>query len=295
MHRQLPARRGRDRSLLRLYEESVGNFISRRRSEAALGAARMEAELASRAKTDFLANMSHELRTPLNAIIGFSQVLSHEAPVPPTEEKRREYAQYIENAGNHLLSIISDILDMSKIESDQVELDNAPSRIGELLAPCVTMLRDRIAQRGQVLDVRVNALMPPINVDPRRFKQVVINLLSNANKFTPTGGSIAVHAARTLDGRVAITITDTGMGMDADQLAIAMKPFGQVQGAMTRKHEGTGLGLPIAKKLTELQGGMFDIESEPGKGTRVTLSFPAHIARSTTAPPPPPFPVRAKP
>jgi two-component system cell cycle sensor histidine kinase PleC len=293
MHGQLHARRGRDRSLLRQYEDSVGNFISRRRSESALGAARMEAELASRAKTDFLANMSHELRTPLNAIIGFSQVLSRKSPQPADEEKRREYANYIENAGNHLLSIISDILDMSKIESDQVELDSAPCRIGELLSPCVTMLRDRIAARSQVLDVRVNAAMPQINVDPRRFKQIVINLLSNANKFTPDGGLISVHAARSLDGRVNITITDTGIGMDADQLATALKPFGQIQGAFTRTHEGTGLGLPIAKKLTEIQGGTFDIESELGKGTRITLAFPSHIVRA--APLPPPFPARAKP
>lgn len=293
MTARLHARRGRDRSLLRQYEESVGNFISRKRSEAALGAARMEAELASRAKTDFLANMSHELRTPLNAIIGFSQVLGQHSPLPPDEAKRREYALYIENAGNHLLSIISDILDMSKIESESIELESAPCRIGELLSPCVTMLRDRIAARSQVLDVRVNAVMPQINVDARRFKQVVINLLSNANKFTPEGGSIAVHATRSLDGRVNITVTDTGIGMSPEQLATALKPFGQIQGALARSHEGTGLGLPIAKKLTEIQGGTFEIESEPGKGTRITLSFPSYVARQSVTPPPP-FPSRAK-
>jgi two-component system cell cycle sensor histidine kinase PleC len=293
MHGQLHARRGRDRSLLRLYEDSVGNFISRRRSEAALGAARMEAELASRAKTDFLANMSHELRTPLNAIIGFSQMLSRKPPQPADEGKRREYALYIENAGNHLLAIISDILDMSKIESDSIELDSAPCRIGELLSPCVTMLRDRIAARSQLLDVRVNAVMPQINVDARRFKQVIINLLSNANKFTPDGGLISVHAARSPDGRVSVTITDTGVGMDSDQLAVALKPFGQIQGALTRAHEGTGLGLPIAKKLTEIQGGTFDIESEPGKGTRITLTFPSLVVRPLTLPPP--FASRSKP
>ncbi|MCC6919972.1 MAG: HAMP domain-containing histidine kinase [Alphaproteobacteria bacterium] len=295
MHGQLHARRGRDRSLLRSYEDSVGNFISRRRSEAALGAARMEAELANRAKTDFLANMSHELRTPLNAIIGFSQVLSQPAPKAFSEEKWREYAVYIENAGNHLLGIISDILDMSKIESDQIELDLAPHRIGELLSPCVTMLRDRIAARGQVLDVRVSAVMPQIKVDARRFKQIVINLLSNANKFTADGGLISVHATRGLDGRVNVTVTDTGIGMNAEQLATALKPFGQVQGALSRAHEGTGLGLPIAKKLTELQGGTFTIESEPGTGTRITLSFPSHFVRLTPPAAPPPPPAKATP
>ncbi len=284
MSRRKPVGRQRGHTMLDQYARSVGTFVNRRRTERALGAAKTEAELSSRAKTNFLANMSHELRTPLNAIIGFSQMLSSRAIVATLENERYEYAEHIEQAGQHLLGIISDILDMSKIDTGAMTTELAPARIADLLAPCEMMLRERIQKKRQSFKMTFGPDLSRIDVDARRFKQVVINILSNANKFTPEDGRIELSAWQAEDDHVEIVITDTGVGMTEDEMAIALQPFGQVQSAYNRAHEGTGLGLPIARRLTELQGGMFHLASEVGQGTRVTLTFPCSDNRLSARP-----------
>lgn len=288
MNRQIKVR-GPKGSMLDTYARSVGTFVSRRRTERVLGAAHMESQIAGRAKTNFLSNMSHELRTPLNAIIGFSQMLSSRKIVATLEDQRFEYAEHIETAGKHLLAIVSDILDMSRIESNAMPTESVPTRLADLLAPCEIMMRDRFKGKRQLFRMTFGPDLPRIDVDPRRFKQVILNLLSNANKFTPQDGMIELSAWLAGEDRVEIVITDTGIGMGEDDMATALQPFGQVQAALNRSHEGAGLGLPIARRLTELQGGMLHLASEIGSGTRVTLNFPAseaNAARRTVEPPP---------
>ncbi len=263
----------RSASLLADYSETFGYMRLRAQRETALRSAQVEAELASRAKSEFLANMSHELRTPLNAIIGFSDLIKHLGVVSP--EKNMEYANNIADAGRHLLNIISDILDISKIESGTAELSLAPHSIRELVESSVVLVRERIDGKGQKLEVRLARDLPVLNVDGRRIKQVIINLLSNAHKFTPPRGRIFVVARTLADGSVTIAVADTGPGMSPDDVQIALKPFGQVRSNHLHSHTGTGLGLPIAVALAKQHGGNLHVASEPGNGTTVMLTLPA--------------------
>ena len=233
----------------------------------------MEQAIASRAKSEFLANMSHELRTPLNAIIGFSDIIAAQASLP--HERAREYAGLINDAGKHLLEIISDILDVAKIESGTFELDLDVHPLREILVGAAALVEHRIAEKRQTLAVVMPDRLPLVRVDARRLKQVVINLLSNAHKFTPNGGSITLAAAAVDSRFVAVSVRDTGIGMSQEQIQIALKPFGQVRGGHTRAHEGTGLGLPIAKALVEQHGGRLWLDSAEGRGTTVAITIPA--------------------
>ena len=269
--------RRRRSSLLSQYTENLGELMSRRRSEEALRAAKLESDLASRAKSEFLANMSHELRTPLNAIIGFSEFIQHMQDTAAQQDRVVEYATHISGAGRHLLNIIGDILDISKIESGSFKLDVEPHRPVEIVDACISMIRPRIEEKGQALEVKVTPELPTIPLDERRVKQVLINLLSNAHKFTPAGGRIVLVVARNKNDSVSFAVADSGIGMNEDQIAKAMTPFGQVESAFARAHEGTGLGLPIAAALTKLHGGDFHISSEPGQGTTVVFTLPAVI------------------
>jgi two-component system, cell cycle sensor histidine kinase PleC len=261
-------------SLLSRYSADLGQCVSRGRSERALRAAAMEQALASRAKSEFLANMSHELRTPLNAIIGFSDLIGRQAAGKPLEAKTCEYAGLVNHAGKHLLGIISDILDISKIESGTFELDINRYALREVIDAAVVLVAPRIVEKKQTLSLKLPAVLPTITVDGRRLKQVLINLLSNAYKFTPEGGRIVVTAASQTDGTVSICVQDNGIGMTREQIAVALTPFGQVNSSLTRNHEGTGLGLPIAKALIEQHGGSFSIASKPNGGTAVTFTLP---------------------
>ena len=266
--------RGRRKTLLADYSTNLGELMSRRQSETALRSAKVESDMASRTKSEFLANMSHELRTPLNAIIGFSEFIQHIAASGKPSDKTGEYAEHIAGAGRHLLNIISDILDISKIESGTFSLATEMHDLRDLIDACTVLIEPRVREKKQVLDIMADPVLPSVPVDVRRFKQVLINLLSNAHKFTAEGGRIVLVATRTPDNGATIAVADTGIGMSKEQIDHAMTPFGQVQSSYARGHEGTGLGLPIAAALTKLHGGEFQIYSEPGKGTTVFFTLP---------------------
>jgi signal transduction histidine kinase len=244
-----------------------------RENQGRLVAARIAAEQANRAKTQFLANMSHELRTPLNAIIGFSQVMQNRL-YGPLAAKYADYARIIGESGTHLLKIINDILDITKAETNRLELDEEVVEISELVA-LSTSLIEEMAARGRVdYGVEVRGDVPAIYADAAKLRQVLINLLSNAIKFTPAGGRVRLTVAHEPDGHLAFRIEDTGRGIPRDKMALVLTPFGQVDGHLSREHGGVGLGLPLTKRLIELHGGTMEIASTPGSGTVVTARFP---------------------
>ena len=233
-----------------------------------------QAQQASRAKTEFLANMSHELRTPLNAIIGFSEIMLSELFGPLGQPRYVEYARDMHRSGQHLLTIINTLLDVAKIEAGQMELDERSSTIGALVDDCLPFVREKVAAAGLSLRVAIPADLPSLNLDPVRMRQVLLNLLSNATKFTELGGTIVVSADRSAEGGIALRIADTGIGMTDEEVAVALQPFRQVDNALSRRYEGTGLGLPLAQRLIELHGGKLAIDSAPGRGTTVTVLLP---------------------
>jgi signal transduction histidine kinase len=231
-----------------------------------------ELETASRHKSEFLASMSHELRTPLNAIIGFSQML-RERMVGDVNQKQEEYLDDIISSGNHLLSLINDMLDLSKIEAGQVQLKVAPFSLRETLERDVSMVKERATLIGVGLTLEADPHVEVVEADERRIRQVVINLLSNAIKFTPEGGNVIVSSAR-VNGEVQVSVSDTGPGIAADDQARIFEDFQQTDlGA--RQLEGTGLGLALSKRLIELHGGRIWVESEHGKGSMFTFALPA--------------------
>jgi signal transduction histidine kinase len=230
-----------------------------------------ELETASRHKSEFLANMSHELRTPLNAIIGCSQVL-RERLFGEVNEKQEEYLDDILSSGNHLLSLINDVLDLSKVEAGQIELDRTDFSLREAIERGVVMVRERASKNGVGVSLELAPDVDVVNGDERRLRQVVFNLLSNAVKFTPDGGSIVVASER-VDGVVRVSVTDTGPGIaDADQERI----FGEFQQTElgVKQREGTGLGLALSRRLVELHGGRIWVESELGRGSRFVFTLP---------------------
>jgi two-component system cell cycle sensor histidine kinase PleC len=259
-------------SLLSRYSTDLGQCLSRKRSEQALRAATTEQMLANRAKSEFLATMSHELRTPLNAIIGFSELIEM-LSIDPTAAKTREYARHVTQAGKHLHEIISDILDISKLESGSLELDLEYVPLWDLIEASTTLVGSRIKQKRQELVLALPTSLPSVFADARRIKQVLINLLGNAHKFTPTGKRIFVSAKIQLDQTVAISVRDEGIGMTTDEVLLALKPFGQVRSGRDHTHEGTGLGLPISKAMIEQHGGSFCVTSRKGAGTTVTFTL----------------------
>ncbi|MDR3500223.1 MAG: ATP-binding protein [Parvibaculum sp.] len=248
--------------------------MSRRHAEHALRAAKIESDIANRTKSEFLANMSHELRTPLNAIIGFADLMRHFSNEGRDVAKSNEYAAHIAGAGRHLLSIISDILDISKIESGTFALNLEEHSLRELIDSSLILVRDRAKAKGQMLEFKAAPDLPVLSVDGSRMKQIFINLLSNAHKFTPERGRILVVAQRSIDGGATVAIADNGIGMTEDQISVALTPFGQVQSSYSRSHEGTGLGLPIAAALVRQHGGDFHVSSQPGVGTTVVVTLP---------------------
>ena len=243
----------------------------RRHIESELRAARDLAESANHAKSQFLANMSHELRTPLNAIIGFSEVISS-ALFGPLDARYRDYAQDIHGSGHHLLRIINDLLDLSKVEAGRLELRDSPVSIASIFETCRRMVADRAATGGITLDFRPTHLA--VSADELRLEQVLLNLASNAVKFTPAGGRVTVSATLALTGEVVISVVDTGIGMAPEDIPRALQPFGQIDNSLARPHGGTGLGLPLAQRLVELHGGTMTIDSALGKGTTVTVVLP---------------------
>ncbi len=235
-----------------------------------------ELEAASRHKSEFLANMSHELRTPLNAIIGFSQVLRDEM-VGPVNEKQAEYLDDISSSGNHLLSLINDVLDLSKVEAGQVELEVHPFSLREALERGVVMVRERATEDGVRVAFDADPEVDVVDGDERRIKQVIFNLLSNAVKFTPAGGEVDVSASRA-NGEVRVSVADTGPGVAPEDRERIFEEFQQSETGVGLR-EGTGLGLALSKRFVELHGGRIWLESELGHGSTFTFTLPA---RSTT-------------
>jgi signal transduction histidine kinase len=236
-----------------------------------LSAAKEAAELASRAKSEFLANMSHELRTPLNAIIGFSETMVS-AMFGQLSARYRGYANDIHNAGRHLLEILNEILDLSKIEAGRLELCDKAIDLQELFEACRQLVVDRANVAGIAATFEETNL--GLWADELRVKQALLNLLSNAIKFTAAGGRITVSAALSPTEEIRIAVEDTGIGIAAEDVTRVLEPFSQVASAQSRAHQGTGLGLPLARRLIELHGGQMLLDSTLGEGTAVTLVFP---------------------
>ena len=258
---------------------SIANVTERKRDEELLRKAKEDADIASRTKTEFLANMSHELRTPLNAIIGFSDIMREQMFGPLGNAQYQEYVINISESGKHLLEIINDILDVARIEAGTLDLHTQWVEIAPVIEASTNLIRERAIQAGVMLRRSVQKDLPRLRSEPRRIKQILINLLSNAVKFTPKGGQITTRAKLLKSGDLMISVADTGIGMSADEIVTALTPFGQVDGKLARKYEGTGLGLPLTKAFVELHGGRLDIRSVPGKGTNVTVRFGANRLR----------------
>lgn len=230
-----------------------------------------ELQDANNVKSRFLANMSHELRTPLNAIIGFSQLIAQETIGPIAEKRYTEYAAQVETSGQHLLDLINDILDLSKIEAGRFSVHPEWIDPRDIAEACVRMIQPLAQRHGVVVSLDVRASPGAVHADPKRMRQILLNLLSNAVKFTPSGRNVTVSLANRPDGRVALVVADQGIGMSDDDIAVALTPFGQVDNVQTRRHEGTGLGLPLTRMLVEQQGGSIEIASQPDRGTTVTV------------------------
>jgi two-component system cell cycle sensor histidine kinase PleC len=259
-------------SLMAEFSDSFGQTVTRHKQTMALTAARVEAELASKAKSEFIANMSHELRTPLNAIIGFSDMLGQLKISDP--ERVNQYAKYIKQAADHLLALINGILDVSKIQAGKLSVEFQPIDLAPILESCILITEAKAKEKNIAVTRTIAPNMPQLDADPLRVKQIIINVLSNAVKFTPERGSVHIEVMATEDRYALISVTDNGIGMSPNEVDIALRPFGQVETAFNRRHEGTGLGLPISMALTRLHGGQLLVNSEKGKGTRVSILLP---------------------
>ena len=253
------------------------------RNAEIMHAAMLGAEAANRAKTEFLANMSHELRTPLNAIIGFSHLMAERGHNLP-QGQIRAYAQDINNAGQHLLTEVNRILDLAKIEAGRAELQEEWFEIPEAATTSISFVRPQADASGLRLATEVAPSLPLLYGDRQYFKQILINLLSNAVKFTPRDGSVTLRAVIGADGWLDISVADTGIGIAEDELWKALMPFAQVSSELSRRYEGTGLGLPLSKGFVELHGGTLGIDSEKDRGTKVTVRFPPHRLRPNSEP-----------
>ncbi len=248
--------------------------------EAELIIAKEKAELSDRTKSEFLAHMSHELRTPLNSIIGYSQMITEQIYGAISQSKYTEYAMDIHNSGRHLLNLINDILDLSKIEAGEHILSESDLDIGELLSDCVRMVRGK--KEAATISINFHPGDIPLNIyaDERLIKQIILNLLSNAVKYNVKNGIVDLSAILDLDRSLLIKIADTGIGIAEHDIAKVLEPFGQARLDAHKAHEGTGLGLSLSKQLTELHGGLLSLESVPGKGTTASIKFPPERTRN---------------
>ena len=248
-------------------------FEELRRNQERLTAAKDAAEAASRAKSEFLANMSHELRTPLNAIIGFSGMMS-DRMFGPLHEKYAEYAGVIGDSGRHLLAIINDILDLARDDANRLAVDEEEVEIPRIVDLSSRIVQELAYKAGVDFATESEHFLPKVTGDTAKLTQILVNLLSNAIKFTPAGGEVRLKVARNAEGGLMFRVADTGIGMSAEQIPIALSPFGQIDSGLNRKYDGVGLGLPLTKRLIELHEGTIAITSEPGRGTTVDFHLP---------------------
>jgi signal transduction histidine kinase len=217
--------------------------------------------------------MSHELRTPLNAILGFSEMIEQQM-FGAIHDKYTGYAHDIHRSGRHLLELINDVLDLSKLEAGKLELHESEIALPALVEDCVSLVRGRAEAAGIGLKFHAAPSLPHLRADARAIKQVLLNFLSNAVKFTPEGGQVTARVEQDAAGQLCLSVSDTGIGMSASDLVVALQPFGQVDSKLAQKYEGTGLGLPICKSLVELHGGELSVTSAPNAGTTMTATFP---------------------
>jgi signal transduction histidine kinase len=244
------------------------------RAQAQLIASMRAAEAANRAKTQFLANMSHELRTPLNAIIGFSELM-RDGAFGALSERYAEYTQIITDSGSHLLTIINDVLDLAKAESDRLVLTEQTVEIAPVVRLSSNIIRDMAEKASVTYQVELEDGLPALRADAAKLRQILINLLSNAFKFTLAGGSVRLSVARERAGGVVFRIADTGIGIPEEKMAMVLTPFGQVDTRLARQYGGIGLGLPLTKRLVEMHDGTMELVSRLGEGTTVTVRLPA--------------------
>lgn len=269
----------------RVEELQAAKLVSDRQSEQLqslaeqFASAKEEADAASRTKSEFLANMSHELRTPLNAVMGFSEVIKNELFGPVGVAQYKQYADDIYESGAHLLSIINDILDLSKVEAGKFDLNETEVQVSDLCRSVIHIVKGRADEAGITLIKSLPENPPYLVADPRSLKQMLLNLMSNAIKFTSSGGTVDLVATIGPDGGFRFDIRDTGVGIAPEHFATVLSPFGQVDTAHARDHQGTGLGLPLVKAFIEMHGGRIEIESEIDEGTTVSLFFPPDRTR----------------
>ena len=263
-------------------EELRSEVVQRQRTEMDLRTAKEQADSANRAKSEFLAMISHELRTPLNAIIGFSAVLSGEADLKLGPEASRGYAADIHRSGTHLLELINDILDLSRAEIGKMELNDALVDLKSVISNSVAMVRTRAHETAIRLTAELPSDLPLLYADERKLKQILLNLLSNALKFTPNGGTVSVAVVKEISGDLIVTVSDTGIGIAQGDIERVFEPFVQLDSSLARKYEGTGLGLPLSRRWAQLNGGSLVLESKLGAGTVARLRFPKERVRTAT-------------
>ena len=266
--------RGEAERMRRHIAELEAARAGQEKAAADLSAALEAAEAASRTKSAFLAAMSHELRTPLNAVIGFSEMMLAEAFGPLGSPRYHDYLNDIRASGAHLLSVINDILDLSRLDAGQGVVEAETFDLGEEIAATLRMVAPQAAKAKVALASRIAPDLPLLKADRRRIVQILLNLLSNALKFTPPGGAVTVRAMADDEG-LRLSVSDTGIGIAAEDIPKALEPFGQVDSSLARKYDGTGLGLPLTRRMAELHGGSLVLDSAPGQGTIVTVRLPA--------------------
>jgi two-component system cell cycle sensor histidine kinase PleC len=257
------------------YSTALADSVLRHKAWLAEHTAQIETELANKVKSEFIANMSHELRTPLNTVIGFAKLMSEHPRRQLKDAEIGEYADLIRDAATHLLAVLNDILDISKMQSGKYALESRDVELEEILRVVLASFTPAAAEVGVALESRFDPNLPTVKGDPAKLRQAFGNLLGNAIKFTPRGGTARVEARASPSGSACVHVRDTGLGMSAEEIAVALTPFGQVDASHSRWREGAGLGLPIAKALVQLHGGRLEIRSAKALGTEVTVVLPA--------------------